>query len=42
MVDVDGAAGPEPFVLAAELATPPTSVFVRLSDGDTTADVEIA
>jgi VCBS repeat-containing protein len=41
-VDVDGAAGPEPFVLAAELATPPTSVFVRLSDGDTTADVEIA
>jgi VCBS repeat-containing protein len=41
-VDVDGAAGPEPFVLAAELATSPSSVFVRLSDGDTTADVEIA
>jgi VCBS repeat-containing protein len=42
MVDVDGAAGPAPFVLAAELATAPSSVFVRLSDGDTTADVEIA
>ena len=41
-VDVDGAAGPEPFVLAAELSTAPPSVFVRLSDGDTTADVQIA
>ena len=41
-VDADGFADGQDFELAAELVSPPQSIFVRLTDGSTTADVEIA
>ena len=40
--DVDGAGDSADFVLAAEVATQPANIMVRLTDGDTTADVQIA
>jgi VCBS repeat-containing protein len=41
-IDMDGAGDDFEFEAAAGFVTPPPSVLVRLSDGDTTADIQIA
>jgi VCBS repeat-containing protein len=42
LVDMDGAGDEAEFEAVAEFVTPPPSILVRLSDGDSTADIEIA
>jgi VCBS repeat-containing protein len=41
-IDMDGAGGEAEFEAVAEFVMPPPSILVRLSDGDTTADIQIA